>query len=116
MPRSAWFSVMSVFAGIRPSRAAEIRRFGRMPEAECRRIRPSEAVHAFIPSMSDAHAVASHIVLTLGLDTMVGLNESSRGEGYVMVEPAIDIWKVVKQVTGSDIQDEPDGFRVPQNI
>jgi hypothetical protein len=52
--------------------------------------------------MSDAHAVASHIVLKFGLDTMVGFNESSRGEGYVMVDPAIDIWKVVKEVTGSD--------------
>lgn len=75
--------------------------------------------------MSDAHAVASHIVLKFGLDTMVGFNESSRGEGYVMVDPAIDIWKVVKEVTGSDplrviswsdVQEEPDGFGVPQDI
>jgi hypothetical protein len=56
---------------------------------------------------------------------MVGFNESSRGEGYVMVDPAIDIWEIVKDVTGSsplrvaswtDIQNEPDGFGVPQNI
>ena len=52
--------------------------------------------------MSDAHAVASHIVLSFGLNTMVGFNESTRGEGYVMVDPAVDISSVVKQVTGSD--------------
>jgi hypothetical protein len=75
--------------------------------------------------MSDAHAVASHIVVSVGLNTMIGFNESTRGEGYVMVDPAIDISSVVRKVTGSDpirvinwsdIQDEPDGFGVPQNI
>jgi hypothetical protein len=96
-----------------------------MSESERRRIRPSEAVYAFVPTISDAHAVASHIVLSFGLETMVGFNESSRGEGYVMVDPAVDISSVVTEVTGSnplrvvswtDIENEPDGFGVPQNI
>lgn len=52
--------------------------------------------------MSDAHAVASHIVVSFGLNTMVGFNESTRGEGYVMVDLAVDISSVVRQVTGSD--------------
>ena len=95
-----------------------------MSQSEPRRIRLSEAVCAFVPTMSDAHAVASHIVLTFGLETVVGFNKSSRGEGYVFVDPAVDISSVVTEVTGSkplrvvswtDIENEPDGYGVPQD-
>jgi len=96
-----------------------------MSESERRRIRPSEAVYTFVSTMEDAHAVARHIVLSFPQGTLVGFNQSARGEGYIMADPAVDVSTVVQQVTGTspirvvawaDIESESDGIGVPQNI
>jgi hypothetical protein len=75
--------------------------------------------------MEDTHTVARHIVLSFPQGTLVGFNQSARGEGYIMVNPAVDVSTVVQEMTGAspirvvtwaDIESEPDGFGVPQNI
>jgi hypothetical protein len=97
--------------------------FGAMT-TERRSLRPSDAIYAFVPTIDDAHAVARHVVLSSPHGTPVGFNRSSRGEGYVMIDPSVDISPVIREITGVDpirvvtweeIMSEPDGFGVPQS-
>jgi hypothetical protein len=63
-------------------------------------------------------------VLSFPHGTVVGFNRSSRGEGYIMIDPSVDISTVVREITGDDpirvvtweeILSEADGFGVVQD-
>ena len=62
----------------------------------------TDQVYAFVPTVEQAHRVASHIYLQGPPGVSVGFNESKRGEGYVVVDASMDITQTVREVTGED--------------